>query len=417
MNIHPDETPPIDNIVGPPVTGANFYGREREVAQLIAALQNQDVLLLGPRRIGKTSICHAVRAELAARGWGCIYIDVASCRDECDFLRKLLAGTQLAQEQAPGLVSRALDWANGFVERVKSVRIGIPGGSEAAVDLSSRAAEDWTVVGAQLIQKLQAAPVRWLIYVDELPIFLHELIKHDQASGVRRVRRFLDWFRNDLRQLQAAQPVRWLVSGSIGLDGLAQRHGMADSINSFQHRSLPAFDHPRALALLQRLASRYELSLSDAQLQMLIDGVRWLQPYYLQQAFSHLREAWTPGLPPSDDLIHAALERMSEPGADNDFHHWQKRLEKQLDAGDARHAAALLVSSCGADGATATALLDQLHQRLGEASAEEARARFVELRDVLLRDGYWQRSEVDSVVRYAFALEPLRRWWARRSSL
>ncbi|MCP4040931.1 MAG: hypothetical protein GY731_03100, partial [Gammaproteobacteria bacterium] len=42
---------------------------------------------------------------------------------------------------------------------------------------------------------------------------------------------------------------------------------------------------------------------------------------------------------------------------------------------------------------------------------------FIRLRDILLRDAYWQANETETGKRYRFCLEPLRRWWVRRDTL
>lgn len=79
----------MDNIAGSPVEGENFFGREADVARLRDILNHDDILLLGPRRIGKTSIARAVMAQVRAEGWRAIEINVASCVDERGFLDKL----------------------------------------------------------------------------------------------------------------------------------------------------------------------------------------------------------------------------------------------------------------------------------------------------------------------------------------
>jgi len=46
----------MKNCVGPPVTGNDFFGREKEQRDFWRILENDSVLLLAPRRIGKTSL-------------------------------------------------------------------------------------------------------------------------------------------------------------------------------------------------------------------------------------------------------------------------------------------------------------------------------------------------------------------------
>ena len=89
----------MDNIAGSPVEGANFFGRSAVAQDLWDTLQNDDILLLGPRRIGKTSAARAVMTLARDSGWKAIEINVAACVDEKGFLDKL--GAELKRPSTP----------------------------------------------------------------------------------------------------------------------------------------------------------------------------------------------------------------------------------------------------------------------------------------------------------------------------
>lgn len=406
----------MDNIAGSPVEGANFYGREKVVSHLREILTNDDILLLGPRRIGKTSTARAVMAAVRNEGWRAVEINVAACRDEREFLDKLESklAPELAtfSEKAMSVIGDAFGKVSG---RIKSVKIA----GAVSVDMGSGEAEDWTRVASDVLHLIAQADERWMIYVDELPIMLFNFIRDDPQNGVQRVRRFLDWFRNDVRALPDVRKVRWLVSGSVGLDTLVQEHGMADTINSMRHQGLAAYRDEVAIAMLEELAASYKIQLSVDDARHIVAAVQWPQPYYLQIAFHHLREliAEHPDDSPAS-LIDRAIDIMIQADNDNDFHHWEKRLTIQLSKADAEHALAMLnLAAQTSAGARAEALLDILQERMSNATAEEAKKTFIRLRDILLRDAYWWAEETSGVKRYRFRLEPLRRWWLKRDTL
>ncbi|MFZ6745358.1 ATP-binding protein [Undibacterium sp. JH2W] len=410
----------MDNIAGTPVEGENFFGRSTEVRRLAEILDNDDILLLGPRRIGKTSICRAVMAHVREKSWHAIEINVASCQDELAFLEKL--HTALAPEMA-SLSSKIKE---GFIAtfdaisaRIKSIKIPIPGAGTASVDLAESATEDWIAVGNEVLHLLVQANQHWLIYIDELPIMLFNMIRNDTATGVKRVRRFLDWFRNDVRALPDSHSVRWLVSGSVGLDTLVQQHGMADTINSLNHQNLAAFTDEVAIAMLFKLADRYQLALDQDSAAKLVAAVQWAQPYYLQKAFHYLRQRVSSNADVDiASQIEFAINDMVQPGSDNDFHHWEHRLVQQLSSSDAAHAIALLgLAAQDASGVRPENLLSHLQGRMPNDSAEKQREVFINLRDILQRDAYWWPDESSGNKRYRFHLEPLRRWWIRRNTL
>lgn len=410
----------MDNIAGSPVEGDNFFGRTDDIENLKETLRHHDILLLGARRIGKTSIARAVMAAVQNEQWRAIEINVASCADEACFLRKLETALRNELSSVASMKWEAFkDRLSSLTERVKSVKIPIPGAGSVGIDIKDAVAEEWTVVADEVLTLIAQPEERWMIYVDELPILLFNIIRQDPASGIFRVRRFLDWFRNDVRGLPGNNRVRWLVSGSVGLDTLVQQHGMADTINSLKHVTLPPFGESTAIEMLMELAKKYSLQFEESDAKTLLAAVHWLQPYYIQLAFSNLRLLLAKQS--AIELAEAtkqAVDKMTQPGLDNEFHHWERRLSIQLPQVQAMHAIALLVQASETrEGASAHMLLATLHGRLPDATSDEARELFISLRDILQRDAYWEPHGEGNERRYRFMLEPLRRWWQRRNSL
>src|SRR4051812_49977761 len=79
----------MQNIAGSPVEGTDFFGRETAIRSFWDLLSNHDVLLLGPRRIGKTSLARRLMVEARQNDWHAIEVNVASCIDERTFIDKL----------------------------------------------------------------------------------------------------------------------------------------------------------------------------------------------------------------------------------------------------------------------------------------------------------------------------------------
>lgn len=404
----------MENIAGPPVKGDNFFGRKDVIEYYQIQLKTCDILLLGARRIGKTSLARAIMVALQKEGWIAVEINVASCESEQAFIEKLEnilseKTMSLTGKIKKGVVKQFLDIKN----RIKKVKAG---GVEVSLD---KEAEDWAKLACDILKLIAQNKQHWLIYMDELPIMLYNIIRNDPQNGIQRVRRFLDWFRNDIRDFAGADNIRWLVSGSVGLDTLVQEHGMADTINSFSHEGLEPFSEEEAFQMLDKLANSYNLKFSDQDKNSIISAVQWSQPYYLQLIFNHIRTIMISDKTGDiSSLIQKALNKMIEPGVDNDFHHWEIRLGLQLNRKDADHALALLNHSAhNPSGERPEVLLSRLHERMSNNTAEEAKKTFIHLRDILLRDAYWQANETGDDKRYQFRLEPLRLWWLRRNKL
>lgn len=74
-------------IFGGTVTGADFCGREKELAALQKdALAGQNVLVTASRRYGKTSMLEVFRAARKQEGIKCMYVDVSRSLDVAEFV-------------------------------------------------------------------------------------------------------------------------------------------------------------------------------------------------------------------------------------------------------------------------------------------------------------------------------------------
>ncbi len=64
----------VKKSMGKPVKGSNFFNRKRELRRLWRCLESDNVLLLAPRRVGKTSLRiedsrHLFRSPLLKEFW------------------------------------------------------------------------------------------------------------------------------------------------------------------------------------------------------------------------------------------------------------------------------------------------------------------------------------------------------------
>src|SRR5262245_38094356 len=74
-------------VVGSSVEGDNFYGRTDELATLERMVEMDHVLLLAPRRVGKSSLMRAMAARPVTGGRVPVFVDVQDGKTEADFVR------------------------------------------------------------------------------------------------------------------------------------------------------------------------------------------------------------------------------------------------------------------------------------------------------------------------------------------
>lgn len=383
--------------IGNPVQGEDFFDREKELAIIWDRLKREHLLMLAPRRIGKTSILEKLIVDAEAHGFKAAKIcRFARCHTEMDCMHEIIKA--LEQQHAP-----FIDIFKERLERIKSISISLTG---VKVDLDASHAEPWRELGTELAETLEEIGGQWLIPVDELPTFVLTLLK--QKDGQNRTQQFLDWFRS-LRQ-QHHQSIHWILAGSIGLDTVAARLNLGDTINDLSIFPLGAFEIAVAQRFLRALADSYTIRLSDEMIEYMVQRVGWPVPYYLQLLFNAVYEH----VNNSDQLIDKkiiddAFETLLLPAYKAYFDYWRQRLKEELEEPDSGYAIRLLNSICYDQTGVSRQTLQQVLSRV-ISNPEQRNDKLGYLLDVLENDGYLI---VDNQ-RYRFRLELLREYWKQR---
>jgi hypothetical protein len=382
----------IQNAVGKPVQGNNFFDRQRETDEIWSRLETDDILLLAPRRVGKTSLMFHLRDLAREQGHRALYISVADSASESDFVRRLLHEVEAQDEKKRFTTAIRKSRVAAFFRRTRKLSLGSVG-----LELSDDADAHWPEVGESIAAVLHDLGGTCLMLIDEVPIFVLALLKSDPSG--ERARKFLNWFRA-LRQRSENTNVRWFLAGSIGLDTVTRRMGFGDTINDlFIYSSFGPFDDETAYAFLGELANSYEISLSDDVKARICERTGWLIPFHLQLCFSELRMRCH-STPPTPDDVDGVYEHLLSASKKQYFDYWHQRLREELGAPDDAHAVTILNAvALDPEGAS----LQTLEMKLPDAE------RLQYLIDVLASDGYI----VEQQGRFIFRSALLRDFWRR----
>jgi hypothetical protein len=273
-------------------------------------------------------------------------------------------------------------------------------------ELKDDAEAHWATIGEAIVVALAATGSKWLILVDELPIFVLALLRAD-ASG-NRARDFLNWFRTLRQHSDLGQKVRWLLAGSIGLDTVTRRMGLGDTINDlYLYSDFGAFTRDTAFALLGELAKSYSMTLADDVKGHICGRMGWLIPFHLQMCFADLSARCPRGTPTLAD-VDAVYDNLLSPAKKTYFDFWRQRLQEELGQPDDGRAIRILNAIAKDDeGATRQTLSGVLSADLADAVAREQQLLY--LTDTLVSDGY----VVMLGERYQFRSALLRDYWRR----
>ncbi|WP_029010981.1 AAA family ATPase [Azospirillum halopraeferens] len=353
-------------------------------------LSGRNVLMLAPRRIGKTWLMKELERDLEWKGHTCIRIEVSGMRTEEVFLRTLCEAIERKQEITESVTTF-------FRTRLRQILVGASG--DSLTQILTRT--DPRVFSETLIGALDRQEQRTLILIDEFPLFVWEHARHD-PDGART-------FLYHLRRLQQAFPnVSWFLTGSIGLDVIARRFTLEGALLDFDVVPLEAFTEAEARSFLDELGDRHTLSrplnFAAGAFEHLVRELGWLSPYYLDHLARHIRPTADGGATVGADDVDRAFAAVLRPAYRVHFSPWQEHIDKNFDTDDrARLYAILELCSEHPDGEQE----DTLRARLATSYPGLTRRA---LKDLLLTqecDGLLAQTDG----RWRFRSGLLRRYW------
>ena len=403
----------MNNILGQPVEGDDFFDRQSETDDLWESLQEGNhLLLLAPRRVGKTSLALRVGQVAIQHGWKFALADAQRDRDELGFLDNLFQNLKSAGVKVP-LLARLTEWLTIARRTLRGKAEGY--GLSIEFDSADGVPSTLEHQIERLFQEIEAEQDHVLIAVDELPMLL-EVLESADPTG-HRLQGFLNWFR--ALRLRYRKNIRWLLLGSVGLDTFAELRQLTAAINDLQPVTLGAYSEADAIAFLQLLGDSKGITLEDPLCRAVLAEIGWPLPFCLQLVVHelHARLGRPPRAPAIDDVSAACRELLS-PQFYKHFEPWRGRLSEGLDADHHRVALAVLNTLCTTtQGHTRDRLLTAAIAKFPQRDPDEVSRLLATVLGQLERDGYLLKStpaQSSEPVTYAFRSFLLRGYWHAR---
>lgn len=373
------------------------FDRDRESERLWRLFQRgRNVLMLAPRRMGKTILLERLREESEEKGFRAIVLDVEGYRHEKDFFQQMCASIQEELGAGQALLS-------ALTERLRRV---VQGADNLQGDWRNLLLSmDWRLFADHLVAQLEEATdgKTWVFLVDEITIFTKALL---DGQGVTAASDFL----YKLRQLCREHPnVRWLFTGSIGLDTIARRHGLEGSLVDLEIFSLEPFSLETARGFLHWIAERNHVVMTEAAVTTLCERLGWLSPYYLEKIGEDACDRTPKGKEVDSEAANLAADALLDLAHRTYWSTWREHLDKNYPEPERTHLFTVLAEiSRDPDGASINSLLLTLNRAGGEPLVERSLRDYL---DTLEADGYLNANPERS--RFRFQMNLLREWWLR----
>lgn len=376
-----------------------MFNRSDERKALIHLIQQgRSILMLAPRRIGKTWLMTKLATDLTALGVAAVMCDVQGMDSPVDFLREICRQIEVQEKLSGQLEGRLRQlWSQALSKDFKDGWQTVLGHT------------DWESFADLLISRLDARGTPTVILVDELALFVNDMIQKAPDTAKK--------FLHCLRALQQKyRNVRWFFTGSIGLDVVAARHGISGTLVDLELFPLEPFTPTVARAFLDSLASSPRVQrpfvLDHDGFTRLVAELGWLSPFYLDHIAGQIRPTGPTdpaGLPSATDQdVVEAFRSLLHPQRKTYFSTWEERLTKNFPRRQGEAMRAILGVCCIQPSGEQ---IDTLLTRLRVRSDGAANRAFRDNLAILATDGYLLEVMDADTRRYRFRSGLLRRYW------
>ena len=394
----------IRNIVGNVPEPEELYGREDLISHLWRQIRGNNILLLAPRRFGKTGVMRHVLLKPQAE-YLPIYFDLEDVDSPQEFVWRLtqgvLADNRLRRfiQGAKGTPKKIMDWVRDGFDEVEF--------AGAKVKFKESLGDDWRGPARRLLVQLEKFDQTVIFILDELPAMLETIA---DRQGEDAAHDFMAWFRvARLQQKDQLRRHRFILGGSIGIDVILRRLNTTDKLNDFERLYVQPLQADQAIELAGDLAESMEVSCDEQVIRRLLDMIGPPVPYFVHLFFSQLGQLTQSDRQP---LTLATLESVYEkkilgPTCKHYFNHYRERLKRYGTVGE-RTAVTILSTVARQQRASASVLWEVYRKAKKRGSSELG---FTELMADLECDWYLVLDPHTN--EYFFMVDIMRDWWCR----
>ena len=395
--------------VGNWVSGDRFWDRAVEMQTLEELLHDgAHVLLVAPRRVGKTSLMHEAARRLEDR-YHCLFVDLQKGGSAADAVVELSLATRAVRglwDRTREVFRSALGTVAGKVEEVEL--------AEVSLKLRETLGANWQARAERLFDSLAKADREVVIFFDELPILVNRVLKGEGDVVTPRGRADADAFISFLRAMSLAHQgrIRMVVAGSIGLEPVLASAGLSATLNTFTALHLDPWEPQVAVEALWALGRGYDLVFEEGAAEAMVARLGSCVPHHVQMFFAYaLEDARRRGVLRCsvEDVGHVYERRMLSSRGHAELSHMEERLKLVLTRADLPLAIDLLTEA-----AVAGALTVEAARLLAARHAVEDPGTSLRVTLGLLEhDGYLYRTGEG----HRFLSGLLRDWWKARFQL
>lgn len=272
-----------DFIVGGVVQDDDYFFHQAYVGEMWDLLKKNNIILLSPRRTGKTSLMYRLIAE-PQHNYKVVHFNVETLSSASDFFIHLLNTLYELHPEYWQKLSKSWNFLKNLVAKVEEVGV-----MSCKVKLRQNAnwEKDWEKLSEELMKKIALLDDKLLFIIDEFPDMLSKMLQKDKEEAAT----FLHHFRKIRLDLKSTN-IRWLVSGSVNIRGVLDEASLINTINDFQTEFLPNIKKKEADDFICSMLNARGVEFNQAILQTIYNLLGEPMPYFVQLFTQEIYRYW-----------------------------------------------------------------------------------------------------------------------------
>ncbi|KZN49466.1 AAA family ATPase [Pseudoalteromonas luteoviolacea] len=383
--------------------GKHYFPREKDENKIWRRLnRGSHLLLLAPRRVGKTSLLRHLESQ-PKDGYVFLYNIVQSCSSVHEYYKCII--DNLFRSEFTNKLSKLSQWSteklNDLKGSIKGLNI-----SEAGIEFDN---QEQSLTHHDLKAVLEKIKInqKLIIVIDEFPDVLEKI--HDQ-HGHAAAEQFLAGCRELWQEPNLDRNIQFIFTGSIGLDSLVNKLNLSDLINVLMTVTVTPLTTEKALAFIGFVSSKGQenLILTNEIKRYLLEKVGWYMPYYIETLVLSVEDHCCENdiTSPSQQDIDMAYEQLFTQNYLSNFNHWAERLHR-LEKSEQRFA----YESLNHIAEHGEITLSDLHNNKASPTNTDVNTGYVI--ECLKHDGYIFENGDDA---FEFTSPMLKEWWRRHAA-
>lgn len=272
-----------DFIVGGVARDADYFFHQEYGDEMWDLLKKDNILLLSPRRTGKTSLMYRLIAK-PQHNYKVVHLNVEMLRSPADFYIYLLNELYEFQPEYLKKISKGWDFLKNLLSKIEEVGVM---SFRAKLQQDVNWEQDWEKLSQELIHQIVKIDEKILFIIDEFPDMLSAMLQKDKEEAIT----FLHHFRA-IRLDHKINNIRWLIGGSVNIRGVLDEVNLINTINDFRSESLPSISKKEVDTFIDTMLSSREVKFNKNIFETMHNLLGEPMPYFLQLFTQELYRYW-----------------------------------------------------------------------------------------------------------------------------